>query len=224
VASELGSRVEQEKQAVGAAAAELVEDGMTVGLGSGSTVACLIKSLAARRPSAQYVATSPAIEELARAAGLELVPFVDLGGLDLAIDGADQVAPDIWLVKGGGGAHTREKVVAAAAARFVVIVSSDKLVESIRVPVPLELLPFGLAATLRGIAPTSVRETKRTPDGNVLADYLGNVNDPASVAHWLASKPGVVEHGLFEPELVHSVLVARGGTVEELAGAAQAGR
>ncbi len=98
------------------------------------------------------VATSPATEEAARALGLEVEPFSGAGALaelDIAIDGADQVAPSGWVVKGGGAAHTREKAVAAAARRFVVIVSSDKLVERLAPPVPLELLEFGLASTLR---------------------------------------------------------------------------
>src|SRR5439155_10898097 len=86
------------------------------------------------------VATSPETEAAARALGLAVLPFEDLERLDVAVDGADQVAPDRWLVKGGHGAQTREKIVAAAAERFVVIVSSDKLVEAIGPPVPLEVL------------------------------------------------------------------------------------
>ena len=138
-----------EKRAVGRAAAALVEDGMRVGLGTGTTVAELIPALADRRLAITCVATSPATEDSARAHGLDVVPFDDLDRLDLTIDGADQVDPVGWLVKGGGGAHTRERIVAAAADRFVVIVSSDKPVPQLHAPVPLELLAFGLASTLR---------------------------------------------------------------------------
>ena len=108
---------------------------MTVGLGTGSTVGYLLPALAARRLELRCVATSPATEQAARELGIPVEPFAGPDApsrLDLAIDGADQVAPSGWLVKGGGAAHTREKLVAAASERFVVIVSSDKLVERIR--------------------------------------------------------------------------------------------
>ena len=107
---------------------------MRVGLGTGTTVAELIPALAERRLAITCVATSPATEESARAHGLDVVPFDDLDRLDLTIDGADQVDPVGWLVKGGGGAHTRERIVAAAADRFVVIVSSDKPVRAAPCP------------------------------------------------------------------------------------------
>src|SRR3954449_7310398 len=166
-----------EKRLAAEAAAELVEDGMTVGLGTGSTVAYLLPALAARDlREIRCVATSVATEVAARDLGLPIEPFEQLDRLDIAIDGADQVTPDRWLVKGGGGAHTREKIVAAAAGHFVVIVSSDKLVDALRPPVPLELLPFGLAATLRAVRPASVRGAPPSPDGGVIADYTGPVD------------------------------------------------
>lgn len=204
---------EGEKRAAAEAAAQLVEDGMTVGLGTGSTVELLLAALAARKPRIRCVATSARTEHAARKLGLDVEPFEALERLDLAIDGADQIAPDRWLVKGGGGAHTREKVVASAAERFVVIASSDKLVAAIRPPVPLELLRFGLAATVRALGPVRLRDGS-SPDGNVIADYLGPVDDPASLAGRLSATPGVVEHGLFPPELVDDVLVGTGSGVE----------
>jgi ribose 5-phosphate isomerase A len=146
-----------------------------------------------------------------------LEPFDALDRLDLTIDGADQIDPAGWLVKGGGAAHTREKVVAAASDRFVVIGSSDKLVEAIAPPIPLELLPFGVRATLRALGPAELRDVPPSPDGGVIADYLGPVEDPADLADRLAAVPGVVEHGLFPPELVSEVLVARAGRVERIA-------
>jgi ribose 5-phosphate isomerase A len=204
------SAADAEKRAAAVVAAELVEDGMTVGLGTGSTVAFLLEALAARGLSVRCVATSPRTEEAARALGIHVEPFESLDRLDIAIDGADQISPDRWLVKGGGAAHTREKVVAAAADRFVVIADSGKTVQAIRPPVPLELLSYGLAATLRLVAPAELRAgCPPSPDGNVIADHTGEVADPAALAVRLSQVPGVVEHGLFGPELVSDVVIGR---------------
>ena len=211
--------LEHEKRLAAEATAQLVEDGMTVGLGTGSTVAYLLPALAARGLELRCVATSPATEELARGLGMRVESF---GGadaparLDLAIDGADQVAPSGWVIKGGGGAHTREKAVAAAADRFVVIVSSDKLVERLAPPVPLELLEYGLAATLRRLQPVTLRDVPRSPDGGVIADYLGEFDDPEALATQLSATVGVVEHGLFPASMVSEVFVARGEDVERI--------
>lgn len=211
--------VEREKRLAAEAAAELVESGMAVGLGTGSTAAYFVAALAGRGLAIRCVATSPATESAAVALGLRVEPFdvaASLAHLDLAVDGADQIAPDGWIVKGGGGAHTREKVVAAAAERFVVIASSDKLVERVRAPVPLELLEFGLAATLERLGSVELRDAPRTPDGGVIADWTGAVGDPEELAMRLVATPGVVEHGLFPPELVSDILVGRGDAVARL--------
>jgi ribose 5-phosphate isomerase A len=210
---------DREKQLAAEGAAALVEDGMRVGLGTGSTVAHLLPALAGKGLSLRCVATSLQTEERARALGLAVESFSGtdaLGRLDLAIDGADQVTPSGWLVKGGGAAHTREKAVAAAAERFVVIVSSDKLVARLVPPVPLELLDFGLAGTLERLGSGSVRlrDAARSPDGGVIADYVRAFNDPEELARWLSATVGVVEHGLFPPELVTDVMVGRGDQVE----------
>jgi ribose 5-phosphate isomerase A len=210
--------VEDEKRLAAEAAAELVEDGMRVGLGTGSTVAFFLEALARRGLGLRCVATSLQTEVAARGLGLPVEPFDALERLDLAVDGADQIAPDGWIVKGGGAAHTREKVAANAAERFVVIASSDKLVEAIGPPVPLELLAYGARATLARLAPAELRDVPPSPDGGLIADYLGPVGDPAALAARLAATPGVVEHGLFPPELVAEVLVGRGGAVERLPG------
>jgi ribose 5-phosphate isomerase A len=206
-----GSSIEREKRAAAEAAAELVTEGMRVGLGTGSTIAWLLPVLAARAvEDVIYVATSPATEQVAREHGLDVRPFTSFGRLDLAIDGADQIEPTGWLVKGGGGAHTREKVVAAAAERFVVIASSDKLVRVLQPPVPLELLSFGLRSTLRSLGGVKVRpSTPLSPDGGVIADWYDPFDDPAALAAHLDSNPGVVSHGLFEPGLVSEVIVGR---------------
>jgi ribose 5-phosphate isomerase A len=215
----VGTDVEREKRLAAEAAAELVAEGTAVGLGTGSTAAYFVEALAARRLDVRCVATSLATEEAARSAGLAVESFAGAGALprlDLAVDGADQVAGDGWVVKGGGGAHTREKIVAAAAERFVVIVSSDKVARSLQPPVPIELLEFGLAATLARLGTARIRDALRTPDGGVIADWTGPVGDPAELAALLAATPGVVEHGLFPPALVSEVLVGRGNGVERL--------
>ena len=213
-AVDANSVVEREKQRAAEAAAEYVRDGMAVGLGTGSTVAYLLPALARRRLSIRCVATSAATERAATDLGLSVEQFGVLAELDLAIDGADQIAPDGWLVKGGGGAHTREKIVAAAAARFIVIADSRKPLPALHPPVPLELLRFGLAAALRRVAPTALRDAPPSPDGGVIADYLGDVDDPAALAVRLSGTPGVIGHGLFEPGLVSTILIARGDSVE----------
>src|SRR5579871_3950253 len=121
--------LEREKEAAAAAAAELVQDGMAVGLGTGSTVAYLLPALARRRLSIRCVATSVSTQRTATELGMAVDSVDSLESLDIAIDGADQITPDGWLIKGGGGAHTREKVVAASATRFVVIADSTKPVQ-----------------------------------------------------------------------------------------------
>ena len=205
---------EREKQAAAEAAAELVESGMTVGLGTGSTVAFLLPALARRSIDICCVATSPRTENAARELGIRVEPFGDIERFDIAIDGADQISPDGWLVKGGGAAHTREKLVAIAADRFIVIADSSKPVEVLRAPIPLELLSFGLRATMRRIGSVTLRDVPLSPDGGVIADYHGDVGDPALLAQQLASTPGVVDHGLFPPEMVATVIIARGDSVE----------
>lgn len=205
---------DQEKRTAAEAAADLVPDGALVGLGTGSTAALLLPALARRRLRLRCVATSAATERIAAVLGLHVEPFESLDALDIAIDGADQLDPDGWLIKGGGAAHTREKIVARAAARFVVIASSDKVVERLQPPVPLELLAFGLPATLRCLADVRVRGVPPSPDGGVIADYFGPIGDPGALARRLAETPGVVEHGLFPPTLVTDVIIAHGTRVE----------
>jgi ribose 5-phosphate isomerase A len=208
-----------EKRIAAEAAAALVEDGMSVGLGTGSTVAFLLPALAERDLQLRCVATSVETEEQGRELGLEVEDFDTLVRLDIAIDGADQIAPDRWLVKGGGGAHTREKIVAAAAERFVVVADSSKPTEAIAPPIPLELSPFGLSATLTRLGrlgDVQRRDAPPSPDGGVIADYFGEVGDPAELARRLSEEPGVVDHGLFPSAMVSEVLIGRGESVERL--------
>jgi ribose 5-phosphate isomerase A len=210
------SAADTEKRIAAAAAADLVEDGMTVGLGTGSTVAFLLPALAARGVTGiRCVATSVATEDQARGLGIPVEEFDSLTQLDIAIDGADEVTPDGWLIKGGGGAHLREKIVAAAARRFVVIADSSKPVDALRGPVPLELFSFGIASTLARLgAEVELRDVPPSPDGGTIADYRGAIGDPAELAARLEADPGVSAHGLFPPQMVSDLLIGRGDEVE----------
>ncbi len=207
--------LDAEKRIAAVAAAQLVEGGMSVGLGTGSTVAHLLPALAERKLEIRCVSTSVATQEQAHGLGMPVEDFDTLDRLDIAIDGADQISPDHWLVKGGGAAHTREKIVAATADRFVVIADSSKPVERLTPPIPLELQRFGLDSTLRrlqeAIGEVELRaDTPVSPDGGVIADYRGQVDDPGSLAARLSAVPGVIDHGLFPPEMVSDVLIAKG--------------
>jgi ribose 5-phosphate isomerase A len=213
----LVSPADTEKRLAAEAAAELVESGMTVGLGTGSTVAHLLPAIARRGlEDIRCVATSVATEEQARELGVPVEDFDRLTRLDIAIDGTDEVTPDGWLIKGGGGAHLREKIVAAAAERFVVICDSSKPVDALRGPVPLELFGFGAASTLERLGPeVALRDVPRSPDGGLIADYGGSgLEDPAALAARLEADPGVAAHGLFPPEMVSDLIIGRGDGVE----------
>lgn len=221
------------KRQVAEAAAELVEPGMRLGLGSGSTALFFVEALGRRvaqgldlQPAA---ATSKATEEAARRAGIALADMLSLDAptaLDLAVDGADEVDGALGLIKGGGACLLREKIIAAMAARFVVIVDASKCVAQLGAfPLPVEVEPFGLAATARhiearlGVAPTlrQVRgEPLLTDNGNLILDCaLGAIADPAATAAALGAIPGVVDHGLFLG-MADEVLVADGGSVRRL--------
>jgi ribose 5-phosphate isomerase A len=220
--------VEAAKRAAGEAAALLVEDGMRVGLGTGSTARWFITALGQRVAAGltvHGVATSFATQRLAEEHGIALHPL-SRAGLDIAVDGADQVDPQLCLVKGGGGALVREKIVAAAAERFVVIVDDSKLVQRIAGAVPVELLQFGMERTLAMLESTGGRyfpregpdgDVLRSENGNVLADGVyGDVEDPERLAATLSATPGVVDHGLFVG-MATLVLVGReDGSVDEL--------
>ncbi len=210
------SDADTEKRIAAEAAAELVEDGMTVGLGTGSTVAHLLPALARRGVGGiRCVATSVATEAQARELGIPVERFNQLERLDIAIDGTDEVTPEGWLIKGGGAAHLREKIVAAAADRFVVIADSSKPVDALRGPVPLELFSFGIASTLARLGPEVVpRDVPSSPDGGTIADYRGAIGDPAALAARLEADPGVAAHGLFPPTMVSELFIGRGNSVE----------
>ncbi|MGF1467110.1 MAG: ribose-5-phosphate isomerase RpiA [Sandaracinaceae bacterium] len=202
------------KEAAGRHAASLVERGMRVGLGTGSTVRHTTTALAEADLDLTCVATSRATEQLATRLGLRVVPPDEVLSLDLAIDGADEVDPSLHLIKGGGGAHTREKVVAEMATRFVVAVDESKLVPVLGAfRVPLEVLPFApevVAQRVRALGAFDVRPRPGWSDnGHVLMDAdFGPIADPVALAARLDLVTGLVEHGIFVAAMVDRVIVA----------------
>ncbi|WP_254273010.1 ribose-5-phosphate isomerase RpiA [Haloarcula marina] len=217
------------KRAAGEAAAEEVADGMVVGLGTGSTAAHAIRAIGRQVDAGLDVAgvpTSFQSRELAREAGIPLVDL-DEASVDLAIDGADEVA-DGDLVKGGGAAHAREKIVDASADRFLVVADPTKEAETLSYPVPLEVLPSARTTVAESVrdfgGDPDLRRAERkdgpvvTDNGNLVLDCaFGEISDPGALAADLASLPGVVEHGLFVG-LADAVYVGTedGVTVHEL--------
>jgi ribose 5-phosphate isomerase A len=198
------------KRRAGESAADLAGDGMTVGLGTGSTAAHAIRALGAAVDAGlqiEGVPTSFAARELARESGVPLVALDEVERVDLAIDGADRVAGGD-LVKGGGAAHAREKVVDAAADRFVVVVDPSKEAEVLDRPVPVEVLPDARSTVARRVrelgGDPELRAAERkdgpvvTDNGNLVLDCdFGAIDDPAELSTALSATPGVVEHGLF---------------------------
>lgn len=207
------SSPEAQKRAAGEAAAALVEPGMTVGLGTGSTAIWFVKALAARGFAARCVATSQATADLAGSLGLKLAALDEVQAIDLTVDGADEIGPGLSLIKGGGGALLREKLVWQASDRCVVIADHSKTVETLgRFPLPIEVVEFGAEHTVRRIR--SVLEPQgidavpalrvrsgapvRTDSGNLIYDAAcETITDPAVLADALKQVTGVVEHGLF---------------------------
>lgn len=205
-----------------------VEEGMRVGLGTGSTVAFAIAALGERVAAGLHitaVATSQATEHAARAAGIAIVLFETLAEVDLAIDGADEVDGALRAIKGAGGAMLREKVVAAAARRMIAIVDEGKLVEGLgRAPLPVEILPFAAAFVTKRIEALGAVVTRRmagaepyrTDQANGVLDCaFGPIAAPEALAAALASIPGVLGHGLFLDE-VDAVFVGTAGGVRRL--------
>lgn len=208
---------DDQKRAAAARALEFVTPGMRLGLGTGSTAKQFVDLIGERvRAGLDIVAvpTSEATHAQAIACGIRLTTLDETPELDLTIDGADEIAPDMSLIKGGGGALLREKIVAAASARMLVIADESKWVATLgRFPLPIEVTPFGFAATLRAVdkaiagiqrgGPLKLRMGKDghafvTDGGHWIIDaQLGRIDDPAALAHALSLIPGVMEHGLF---------------------------
>ena len=201
-----------QKRTAGEAAAELVETGMVVGLGTGSTAAWFVTALAARGLDIRGVPTSEATANLARELGIPMVALDDVKSIDLTVDGADEIGPGLSLIKGGGAALLREKLVWEASKRCVVIADAAKRVKALgKFPLPIEVVRFGHPHTGRRLAdiaaefelqPPRLRMAERgmviTDGGNVIYDMTsGAIAEPAALAEALKSVTGVVDHGLF---------------------------
>ena len=210
------------KEAAGRHAAGYVEDGMRVGLGTGSTVHWTIVELGERAPDIVCTATSVQTHELATSLGLRVISPDAIGALDIAIDGADEVDPRFNLTKGGGAAHTREKIVASMSPRFIVVVDESKLVPTLGpFGTPLEVLDFApgvVAAAVEalGSAPLTTRD-RRSDNGNLVMDaHFETIDDPIAMSTALSAIPGIVEHGIFPGPMVERVVIAGLDGVREL--------
>ena len=214
---------DSKKKAAALAALEYVEDGMLVGVGTGSTVNHFIAALAARRHRiAGAVSSSEASTRLLRAAGIEVIALNDAGDLALYVDGADEATRHLDLIKGGGGALTREKIVAAASRRFVCIVDDTKLVPVLgRFPLPVEVIPMArslVARRLVGLGGQPVlRQGFTTDNGNEILDVHNlKIEDPAALEAQIGLLTGVVEVGLFARRGADILLIAGDGGVQTL--------
>src|SRR5579863_9149439 len=222
---------EAQKRAAAARALEFVRPGMRLGLGTGSTAKPFVELLAERVKAGLdviAVPTSEATRALAERLGVTLTTLDETPELDLTVDGADEIAPDLTLIKGGGGALLREKVVASASAKMMVIADESKLVSVLgRFPLPIEIVPFGATAIRRAVeaataaagcpGPAPLRLSQNghafvTDGGHWLLDaQLQRIADPHDLANRLAAVPGVVEHGLFIGLAGTAIIAGPGG-------------
>ena len=217
-----------QKRAAAARAVEFVRDGMRLGLGTGSTARHFVELVGERVRAGLKVVAVPTSETTradAERCGITLTNLDDTPELDLTVDGADEIAPDLSLIKGGGGALLREKIVAAASARMIVIADESKWVPALgKFPLPVEVVAFGLGATRRAVEAAlnnaneiALRRGKDghafvTDGGHVILDAaLGLIADPAGLAQKLTAIPGVVEHGLFIGLADIAILAGPGG-------------
>lgn len=210
-------------------AVEFVEDGMIVGLGTGSTVAYAIDKLGElvkQGLKIRGIATSTRSEKLARERGIDLVTFAGVNQIDLTIDGADEVDPDWNLIKGGGGALLREKIVAAASKRLIIIVDESKVVQRLgKFPLPVEVVPFGYEVTMRKLTELGYNPQLRTTDGQpyitdngnyILDCRMGQLDKPGETHDHLNRMVGVVDNGLFIGYASQVIVGYHNGLVKEL--------
>lgn len=224
------------KQRAALAALELVEDGMLLGLGTGSTAKFFIEALGEKVRGGldvKGIPTSQWSADLARQNGIELFEPDETTVLDLDIDGSDEITPDGAMIKGGGGAMLREKIVASAARKFVMIADASKRVETLGAfPLPVEVIPFGQTLTIKAIRDVlsgqgfqnpqiSLRPAANgegffiTDSGNLVADLkLGRIEDPQALDAGLTMIPGVVTTGLFLGFDVHQILATEDGFLD----------
>ena len=222
-------------------AVEFIQDGMNVGLGTGTTATLFIQELGKRVANEglriRAIATSDASRDLAQTLGIPITNFDETPELDINVDGADEVAPGLALIKGGGGAHLREKIVASAAKQFIVVADSSKVVPQLgRFPLPVEVIQLALPLVQRRLEALGLNPKLRparpgqgdlvgsvapikpwiTDEGNVILDcFCGAIPDPAKTAAEIRAIVGVVEHGLFL-NMATLALVAGENGVEEL--------
>jgi ribose 5-phosphate isomerase A len=208
---------------------DLIEDGMVVGLGTGSTATRFIKLLGERVKRGlkiRAVPSSNTSKELAESLAIPIIDFQRCPEIDVAIDGADEIAPGLALIKGGGGALLHEKIVASASRRFVVIADSSKVVTRLgKVPLPVEVIPSASPVVSRKLVEMGIRSTIRrskagaefvTDEGNLILDCeCGEIQDPDALAASIRSIVGVVEHGLFL-HMAERALVSDGSQVTTL--------
>lgn len=222
------SELDREKQLAAEATVELIEDGMTVGLGTGSTAAFAVRKLGQRVQgglSIRALPTSRQTESLARELGIPLVGFEEVTVLDLTLDGADEIDPALNLTKGGGGALFREKIVAAASRRLVIFADHTKRVEMLgRFPLPIEVIPFGwqvVAEKVRALgAGVTLREREGAPfltdnQGYILDCTFGQIAHPPALERQLKAITGVTETGLFIA-MAEAAYVAEGSRVQRI--------
>lgn len=219
------------KQLAAEKAVEYVEDGMRVGLGTGSTAYWAIRKLGERVKDGlkiTAVATSQASEDQARELGIPLVSFAEVDHLDITIDGADELDGKLQLVKGGGGALLREKIVAMGSTRMIVVADESKAVQTLgKFPLPVEVVPFAYEWTLKDLAKLGCKpvlrrsgdELYRTDNGNYIADcHFGEIASPPELAKALEIIPGVVEHGLFIGIAEFAIIGKSDGSIEVIEG------
>jgi ribose 5-phosphate isomerase A len=208
-----------DKHAAALAALDEVAAGMTVGLGTGSTAAHVIRLLGERVRAGlaiRAVATSLATEALAAECGIAVIDFADLARIDLAIDGADEIDDRCRAIKGAGGAMLREKAVAEAATRMIVVADGSKRRSAIgTAPVPVEVLPFARALVIERLSAiatsVAIRPDYRTDGGNLVADCtFAAMRDPIPIAHGIERIPGALGHGLFLTEIDAAYLATDG--------------
>ncbi len=219
---------DQEKEAAARASLKFVKDGQVVGLGTGSTAAYFIQLLGEQVKNGLKIRGIPSSvrsREQAASLGIPLITFDDCQQIDVTVDGADEVDPELRLIKGGGGALLREKIVASATRQFVVVADATKRVPVLgKFPLPVEVIKFAKALVAKKIEALGARVELRhenghpylTDENNYILDcHFGQIPDASSLARQLSDMPGVVEHGLFIG-MASVVLVANGNEVTEL--------
>lgn len=225
----MSTRADEEKQAAARASVSFVSDGAIVGLGSGSTASCAIRLLAERVQAGlkiRGIPTSASTKMLAGSLGIPLATLDEFQDIDVTIDGADEIDPQLQLIKGGGGALLREKVIASASRKLVIVADSSKLVPVLgKFPLPVEVIAFAQALVARKIAALGGKATLRqtenggpyvTDEGHHILDCdFGQISDPKKLARALESIPGIAGHGLFV-DMASVVLVAKDNGVVEL--------